>query len=178
MYNPYTMAIMIVVMIPTLKALLRGAPFVPTPMEAIKKMLTFAELKPGSKIYDIGCGDGRSVYLAAKDYQAEAVGLELSPLVYCLAKIRKFFWRSKAKIKMKDFYFYNLSDADAIVCYLLPETLKRLKEKLEAELKPGTKIISYAFQMQGWKEKHLEQRNPELNMAPIWVYEIPAKNIS
>jgi DNA-directed RNA polymerase beta subunit len=54
-------------------------------------------IKKGEKVYDIGCGDGRMVYLAAKDYKANAVGLELSPLVYALAKIRQFFWRSKAK---------------------------------------------------------------------------------
>lgn len=169
--SPLQMILVILLLIPTLIALVTGAPFVPTPMERVKKMLALAKIKPHEKVYDIGCGDGRMVYLAAKDYNANAVGLELSPLVYGLAKIRHFFWRSKAKIYFTDFRFQKLADANVIVCYLLPESLARLQEKLEKELKKGTRIVSYAFPIGTWKPKQRIERDPRHNLAPIWVYE-------
>jgi len=168
--NIYTAPFMLLVLIPTIMALVNGAPFVPTPMEAVEKVLELAKIKTGEKIYDIGCGDGRMVYLAAKKYGAKATGFELSPLVYLMARIRHFFWGSKAKIKFANFKSKDLSDADVIVCYLLPDTLARLQEKLDRELKKGTRVVSYAFPVGTWKPSHREERNPALNIAPIWVY--------
>ena len=169
--SPWAITLAILIIIPTIIAMSTGAPFVPTPMARVKKMLALAKIKSGEKVYDIGCGDGRMVYVAANDYGANAVGYELSPLVYVLARIRKFFWGSKARIDFTDFRFKNLSDADVIVCYLLPESLARLQKKLEAELKPGARIVSYAFPIGTWQVKHREERDREQNLAPIWVYE-------
>jgi SAM-dependent methyltransferase len=169
--SPWAIALAVIIIIPTIIAMSTGAPFVPTPMARVKKMLALAKVKPGEKVYDIGCGDGRMVYVAANDYGANAVGLELSPLVYLLAVIRKFFWKSKAQIRFTDFRYRNLSDADVIVCYLLPEALARLQPKLDAELKKGARVVSYAFEIGNWKVTHREERNREQNLAPIWVYE-------
>lgn len=169
--SPLQMILVILLLIPTIIALVTGAPFVPTPMKRVKKMLALAKIKKGEKVYDIGCGDGRMVYLAAKNYQANAIGLELSPLVYLLAKIRQLFWQSKAKIYFSDFRFQNLSKADVIVCYLLPESLARLQQKLDLELKKGARVVSYAFPIGTWKVKQRIERDPEQNLAPIWMYE-------
>ncbi len=171
-FNFFNLALMFVILVPTVIALITGAPFVPTPMPAVKKLLELAKIKKGEKVYDIGCGDGRMVYLAAKMYGADATGFELSPLVYFLARLRKIFWHSKAKIVFGDFRRHNLKDADVIVCYLLPEPLARLQSKLEKELKPDARVVSYAFRIGNWKEKHREAKNPQKNIAPIWVYQI------
>jgi|GEM_PF-400567 len=168
--SPWAIALAILIIIPTIIAMATGAPFVPTPMDRVKKMIALAKIKPGEKVYDIGCGDGRMVYVAANDYKANATGFELSPLVFCLARIRKFFWGSKAKIQFTDFRYKNLSDADVIVCYLLPESLARLQPKLDAELKKGARVISYAFPIGDWKVTHREERDRDHNLAPIWVY--------
>jgi len=170
-FNPYSAVLLFVLIVPTVMALVHGAPFVPTPMEAVEKMLKTANLKEGEKVYDIGCGDGRMVYLAAKEYKATATGYELSPLVYALARIRKLLWGSKAKIVFGNFKTKNLRDADVIMCYLLPETLARLQEKLDTELKKGARVISYAFPIGSWEAyKKVEKDGPK-NIAPIWVYQ-------
>lgn len=166
----YSLTIYILILAPTLAALINGAPFVPTPMKAVEKMLRIARLKKGEKVYDIGCGDGRIVYLAAKKFGADATGFELSPFVYLLARVRHFFWKSGAKVKFANFKTRDLSDADVIFCYLLPETLARLETKLSRELKPGARIISYAFPISPWKEIKKHQRDAANHIGPIWEY--------
>lgn len=161
----------IALLYPTLAALIHGAPFVPTPMNAVKKTLKAANIKPGEKVYDLGCGDGRVVYLANKIYGAEGVGFELSPLVYALAKIRQFFWRSKAKIHFGNFKKYDLSDADVVFCYLLPDTMVRLAPKFAKELKPGARLVSYAFNIEGWKPTRQVDKNSKDRISTIWIYE-------
>jgi SAM-dependent methyltransferase len=170
-FNPVSAVVLFLLVVPTLMALIHGAPFVPTPMEAVEKMLKTADLKEGDKVFDIGCGDGRMVYLAAKKYKANATGYELSPIVYALARIRKLFWGSKAKIVFGNFKTKNFKDADVIMCYLLPETLARLQEKLDKELKKGARVVSYAFPIGSWKAHQRVERDPAKNIAPIWVYQ-------
>jgi cyclopropane fatty-acyl-phospholipid synthase-like methyltransferase len=168
--NIYSTTFFFLIMVPTLMTLINGAPFVPTPMEAVRKMIKLAKIKKGDVVYDIGCGDGRMVYVAANEYGARATGLELSPLVYTFARIRKLLWRSKAKILFRNFKTQNLRDADVIVCYLMPETLEKLRPKLETELKPGAMVVSYAFRMASWKETHQEPKDAAKNISPIWIY--------
>lgn len=165
--------IFIAILLPTLIAFLTGAPWVPTPEARVKKMLELANIKPGDRVYDLGCGDGRMVHLAAKLYGADAVGLELSPLIYAWARIRNFFLRSKSKILLRDFRRIDYSNAKTLVCYLLPDILKIMKPKFEAELAPGSKIVSYAFEIAGWQPVYIEPKDPKKNYSRILVYEVP-----
>jgi SAM-dependent methyltransferase len=168
--NWFTTTLYVLIMYPTLAALINGAPFVPTPYEAAEMMIKAANLQKGQKVYDIGCGDGRIVHLATKNHSVQGIGFEISPFVYFLARVRKLFWKSKAKIKFKNFKHQNLSDADVIFCYLLPETLAKLEHKLSRELKKGAKVISYSFPVSPWTEKEkIVQPNKEF--CPIWIYE-------
>ncbi len=141
-------------------------------MKTGEKMLKLGKIKTGENVVDIGCGDGRLVYMAAKKFGAKATGYELSPIVYILAKIRQLIWRSKAKIKFGDFRRHSLADADCIVTYMLPETLKKFIPKFEKELKQGARIVSYAFCIGDWKPAHVEPSSPEENRSKIFVYEI------
>ncbi len=169
--NIYSLTFFVIVLYPTLAALINGAPFVPTPMAAVNRMIEAAKLKKGDKVYDIGCGDGRIVHEASRQYEISATGFELSPLVYLLARVKHLLWKSKAKIVFGNFKKHNLSDADVIFCYLLPETLAKLEPKLNRELKKGAKIVSYAFPVSPWKEKIKIERDAEKRLAPIWIYE-------
>jgi len=164
--------ILLLVLIPTIVALVGGAPFVPTPMRGVEKVLKTAGIKKGDTVIDIGCGDGRFCYLAANKFGAKAIGVELSPLVYIWAKIRQFLWRSKAKIKFGDFRMIDLSNANHIVAYMLPETLVKFIPKFEKELKPGTKVTSYAFHIGDWSPVHIEPADKTENLSRILVYEI------
>ena len=169
--NAVTLSIMVFILFPTIYSLVGGAPFVPTPLKAVKKMIKMAKIKKGDKVYDIGCGDGRMVHLASKEYGAISVGLEIAPLVYLLARLRHFLWRSKAKILYRDFKHYDLRDADVVLCYLMPETLSKLQSKLEQDLKKGTRIVSYAFPIGTWKAKQKIERDKTNSLGPIWSYE-------
>lgn len=164
--------ILLALFVPTVVAFFTGAPWVPTPMDRVQRMLELAKIQPGDRVYDLGCGDGRMVQLAAKKYGADAVGLELSPLIYALARIRNFFLKSEATILLRDFRAINYSNARVLVFYLLPEILKIMRPKFEKELKPGTRIISYAFQIEGWTPLYTEPKIKEKHYGPIFVYEI------
>lgn len=167
-------ALFTVILIPTVVALVTGAPWVPTPMVRVRKMLELAHIKAGDRVYDLGCGDGRMVHLAAKEYGADAIGLELSPLIYAMARVRNFLVRSRSKVLFRDFRRIDYRNTKAIVCYLLPEVLKVMQPKLEKELPPGARFVSYAFQVAGWTPVYVEPKDPARNLAPIYVYEMPA----
>ncbi|MBI4995016.1 class I SAM-dependent methyltransferase [Candidatus Peregrinibacteria bacterium] len=165
--------IFVLIFVPTMIAFFTGAPWVPTPIKRVRRMMELAKIKQGERVYDLGCGDGRMAYIAAKDYNADAVGIELSPIIYAVARIYNFFRRSKAKILLRDFRRIDFSNADVLTFYLLPPILKRMREKWERELKPGARIVSYAFEVEGWEPVYVEPKDPQNNFARILVYEIP-----
>jgi SAM-dependent methyltransferase len=110
-------------------------------------MLTLAQVGPGDLVYDLGCGDGRTIVTAARRYGARAVGIEIDPLRYawCQAVITVLGLRSRVRIIYGDFFNQDLSDADVVTCYLLQDTNNKLAGKLRQELRPGTRVVSNAF---------------------------------
>lgn len=129
--------------IPILRALY-FAPFVPTPQKTVNKMLTIAKIQPKQIIYDLGCGDGRFIRSASRQYKAKTIGLELNPFLYFYAKLRSFGHQNEL-ILFQNLFQQDLSQANLIICYLLPHTLQKLEKKLLTELSKGTKIISHGF---------------------------------
>lgn len=122
------------------------APYVPTPHDVVKKMIDMADLKGNEVVYDLGAGDGRLLIASKKTHSGIiAKGFELSPPVYLVGRIR--IWQSKLPIslKMQNFFYQDVSDADCVFLYLMPGAMKRLAGKFAKELKPGTKIVSHAF---------------------------------
>jgi len=158
--------------VPTIYVMVAGAPFVPTQRKQVERMLKAAKIKPGQKVYDLGSGDGRLVHKAAKLYGADAVGYEYSPLVWALAQILRPLYRSKAKLKYGNFWRKNLSDADVIVCYLMPHAMKRMNRDIVPKLKKGTLIISHAFRLPDLKPHRKLLRNKAQKLGPLWIYKI------
>jgi len=145
-----------------------GAPWIPTSHKTIRKMLQLARLKPGETLYDLGCGDGRVVIDAAKDFDALAIGIEIDPLRYCWAKlsILRFRLQSNAKVILGNFFKSNLSKADVVTLYLLQDTNVKLMKKLSEELKPGARIVTKTFTIPGWQVIRQDEQ------AKIYVYEM------
>ncbi|MBU0981255.1 class I SAM-dependent methyltransferase [Patescibacteria group bacterium] len=163
--------IYLLILIPTVYTMVGGAPFVPTQMRQVHRMLDAVPLKKGMKLYDLGSGDGRLVHTASKKYNVEAVGYEYSPLIWLWGKMISPFWRSKAKLKFGNFYRQNLSDADIIVCYLLPGPMKRMRKEIYPRLKKGAIIISHAFHIPELDPLKILPKDKDLKLSPVWIYE-------
>jgi SAM-dependent methyltransferase len=131
-----------------------GAPWVPTPMDMVRKMLELAEVGPEDLVYDLGCGDGRTLYTAARVYGARAVGIEIDPLryVWCQAMVIIMGLRDRVRIVYGDFFRHDLSEATVVTCYLLQDTNKKLEEKLKQELRSGSRVVSNTFSFPGMQE--------------------------
>jgi SAM-dependent methyltransferase len=133
-------------------AFLIGGPFVPSNRNALKTMISLADLKKGSIIYDLGSGDGRLLFLAAEQ-GAKAIGYELNPILAYYTKFRALFSPNRKNITVhcKNFWNADIHDANVIFVYLLPWHMERLGEKLQKETHKGTIIVSNSFIFPKWK---------------------------
>ncbi|MBT5823723.1 hypothetical protein HOH67_01195 [Candidatus Peregrinibacteria bacterium] len=169
--------ILVVVIIgPTIYVMVTSAPFVPSQMKQVDRMLKAANLKKGAKVYDLGAGDGRFLHKAANEYKANAVGYEYSPLVWLWSKFLSIFWRSSAKLRFGNFWKQDFSDADLIVVYLLPNTMIKLKKEIWPNLKPGTLLISHSFSIKDFKPWKKLPKNRAKKLGPVWIYKKTTKN--
>ena len=128
------------------------APYYPTPETIVDKMLEAGQLKAGEKMFDLGSGDGRIVIMAAQKYHADATGVELDTdlVISSGNKIKKLGLQKTAHIVHGDILKQNYSSANLITVYLLPESNLKLRPILEAQLKPGTRVVAHDFGIGGW----------------------------
>ncbi|MFB0524793.1 MAG: cyclopropane-fatty-acyl-phospholipid synthase family protein [Phycisphaerae bacterium] len=126
--------------------------FVPTPQDVVEKMLELVKVTKDDLVYDLGCGDGRIVVTAAKNYGCKAVGYDIDPerIKESLENVEKNNVGNLVRIEQKDIFTLDLSKANVITLYLLPELNVRLIPQLE-KLKPGSRIVSHDFRMKGVK---------------------------
>ncbi len=147
----------------------KAAPFVPTRQRDVERMLTLADIRPGELVYDLGAGDARFLLTAATKFQAQARGYEISLVPYLVGKFRLLLAGvSPAMLKYQDFYRVDLSAANVVVCFLTPAAMAKLVEKFQRELRPGTRIVSYAFSLPGWTLVRKDKPSPKV-MA-VYVY--------
>ena len=146
-------------------------PFVPTPQAVVDRMIELAGVKQEDVVYDLGCGDGRIVIAAAKK-GAKAVGFEIDPELVGTARanIKKAGVEERAEIRNEDILTADLSGASVITLYLLPDVNLKLKPRLLAQLKPGSRIVSHAFDMGDWRPDKIEQ----VDGRTIYLWSIPA----
>lgn len=127
-----------------------GAPWVPSRRGDIERFFKLADPKPGEKMYDLGCGDGRIVIEAAKRFGVRGVGVELSILQAMAAWIRNKIVRTDVRVRWANLFKVDLRDADLVYLFLMPDTYGKIRSKLEAELKPGTRVVSYVWPIPDW----------------------------
>jgi SAM-dependent methyltransferase len=124
-----------------------GGPWVPSSMQIVNQMLEMAEVGPGDVVYDLGCGDGRMLIAAAIRYHACAIGIEIDPLRYlwCQFLITILGQRKHIRIIFGNLFNKDISEADVVMCYLMPDALQKLEKKLKQELRSGTRVVSNRF---------------------------------
>jgi len=134
------------------------APFVPTPEKVVEKMLKLAKVNKNDIIYDLGCGDGRIVVMAAEKYGARGIGIEIDPdrVSEARERVKKYGVEKLVDIIQKDALKVDLSPATVVTLYLTPEGNELIKPGLEKYLKPGSRVVSHGFTMRGWKPKETE----------------------
>jgi SAM-dependent methyltransferase len=147
--------------------------FVPTPDEVVREMLKVANVGKNDVVYDLGSGDGRIVITAAKDYGARGVGIDIDPVRVqeATANAKKAGVSDRVRFLNQDLFQSDFKEATVVTMYLLPGLNLKLRPKLMAELRPGTRIVSHAFDMGDWApEKKLE-----VSGRTIYFWTIPKK---
>ncbi len=149
--------------------ILSGIPWVPTDNHRIQKALALVHLKAGEKIYDLGCGDGRVLIMAAQKFNARAVGIEISLLHVLVARVRIRIADVKKNCTARwgNFYRANLRDADVIYQYGHSRYAGKLKKLLEGQLRVGARVVSINVDIPGWQPEAINWE--EL----IFVYRMP-----
>jgi hypothetical protein len=133
--------------------------FVPTPQAVVDEMLKVANVKKGDVLYDLGSGDGRIVIAAAKRFGVRGVGIDIDPqrIAEANANAKKEGVSHLVTFKNTDLFTTDISEATVVTLYLLPRLNVKLRPKLFADIKNGTRIVSHAFDMAEWEpEKHLK----------------------
>lgn len=143
------------------------APWWRTNSKTARAMCGLAKITKNDIIYDLGSGDGTALIIAAKEFGARGVGIEIDPLRYFISTlmIRIIRVQNRITIKRKNFFNEDLSPATVIFVYLVPKTLDKLKPKFLKELKPGTRIVSLRYKMDLPLKSHDKNYNINLYEA-------------
>lgn len=147
------------------------APWWRTSDEKIRKALKLARVTSKDIVYDLGSGDGRVLIIAAKEFNARGIGVEIDPLRFYISKflIKLNGVSDKITIVRKDFFETDISEASVVFVYLVPNALKKLKPKFIKELKPGTRVVSIKYEI----GLPVVKKIPYLEKYKIRLYKIP-----
>jgi len=150
--------------------------FVPTPRDVVEKMLELADVKQSDRVYDLGSGDGRIVVAAARKYGSQAIGYELDEALVAISRatVRQENIEELVSIEQEDIYNVDLSKANVVAVYLLPEQLEKLIPQFR-KLRPGARIVSHAFKIPGIEPEQSKTVRSEEDGAShsIYLYQAP-----
>lgn len=151
------------------------APFVPTPEPVVERMLEAAELKAGETLYDLGCGDGRILFVAAQKFGARAVGVELyGKLVkQTTEKALALGLQNQIRVIEGNLLEVDVQPADVVTLYLQRLTNEKLKPILRKQLKPGSRVVSHDYEIMGWKPARVDKVAVYQRAHTIYVYRMP-----
>jgi len=148
-----------------------GLPSKPTRLGRIRKALDLVDLKQDEVLYDLGAGDGRVLIIAAKEFGAKAIGVEIGPVQCVLIWLRILFsgLSGKAEIRWSNFYKTDLSDADVVFIYATSREVMKLAPYLEKKMKRGSRLVSISADFPAWEPSDFDEENL------IFSYEMPPK---
>ena len=163
---------------------INAGPYVPSPQSVVTDMLKLANVSDKDFVVDLGSGDGRIVLTAAKVFGARGFGVEIQEKLVRLANeaAQKEGIADRVKFINQDLFKTDISQATVLTMYLLPNTVNMLKDKLLAELRPGTRILSHDYPLAGWLPERYVSMDLEDKVAIsgvtttlIYLYMVPAK---
>ncbi|UCE43383.1 MAG: methyltransferase domain-containing protein [Candidatus Aminicenantes bacterium] len=133
------------------------APYVSTPMVVVEKMLEMAKVTKSDILYDLGCGDGRIVIIAAKKFGTRGVGIDLDPerIKESNAYAKLAGVEDLVEFRLEDVMKSNISEATVVTLYLLPESNAILRPILERQLKEGARVVSHNYHMPDWQAREI-----------------------
>jgi SAM-dependent methyltransferase len=164
-------ALLVMTIISLTSYIVGGAPFIATSKRLTRKIVSLADIQPGERVYDLGCGDGRFLIEAAKSYGASAIGIEISPVVCGLATITAWINRANVAFHCVNFKKYDFSDADVVFCYLVPDELESLGNFF-CRLKKGCRILSRRFEIPGQTPARRIKIRIGLGAETVYVYRV------
>lgn len=147
-------------------------PYVPTHETVVAEMLKVAKVGKNDVLYDLGSGDGRIPITAAKRFGTRGVGVDIDPARITEARenAKKAGVADKVKFMQQDLFETDIKEATVVTLYLLPDVNLRLRPKLLADLKPGTRVVSHNYDMGDWKPlKTITVKVPEEHTIYYWV---------
>ncbi len=151
----------------------KDGPYVPTEPNVVQGMLKLAGVTSADMVYDLGCGDGRVVIMAAKDFGAHGVGMDINPALIqqARANARACNIENLVSFEEGDLFDANLHNATVVTLYLLPHVNLRLRPKLWSDLRPGARVVSHTFSMGDWDP----EKEDAVDGATIYLWTIPEK---
>ena len=135
------------------------APFVPTPQDVVDRMLELAGVSGSDVVYDLGCGDGRIVITAAREFGARGVGIDIDPqrIAEANANAEREGVQHLVTFIEQDAMTVDVSDATVVTLYLLSSSNLKLRPLLTSQLPPGARIVSHAFSMGDWSADQIDR---------------------
>jgi SAM-dependent methyltransferase len=149
----------------------------PTPMDVVRAMLQLANVKAGDVVYDLGCGDGRMVITAAREYAAHGVCVDIDPqrIAESRENARRAGVTDRIRFVTEDLFTTNIADATVVTLFLSPEVNLAVRPKLLRELKPGTRIVSHWHDMGDWRPQRTMDIRSGLRERPIYLWTVPER---
>lgn len=146
-----------------------GPPSVPTQTKRIRKALQLSNLQPGETVYDLGAGDGRVLLIAASEFNANAVGVDVGPVQCLFIKLRALAsgYGDKIRVKWGNYFKAELKDADVVFIYATSKETGKLAAHLKKKMKPGSRLVSISADFAEWEPSAID----ELDL--IFLYVMP-----
>lgn len=146
-----------------------GLPWVPALDRRIRAAFRLANVQPGEVVYDLGAGDGRVLVIAAREFGASAVGIEISPIHCLVARIRLYLAgvNTQTSIRWGNFYRSDFSSADVVFIYATSRYANRIIPLLETRLKMGARVVTISSNLEKWQPERIDRENL------VFLYRIP-----
>ena len=146
-----------------------GAGYQPAPPRVVRRMLELGEVGPSDRLYDLGAGTGAIIFRAARDLGATAVGVELEPMRIAILRLRRRLGPAADRITLLwgDIFSEDLRRATVVAVFLWPDAMAKLRPRFEAQLAPGSRIVSHWHPVPGWAPQAVDER------LRVYLYRMP-----